>query len=67
MADINQVITLGIGTPSGIKEFLTFGLQIGAGVPNPWTDQADVATSWGDQANAAGVWTEQTDETTTWT
>jgi len=29
MADINQVITLGIGTPSGIKEFLTFGLQLG--------------------------------------
>ena len=28
MADINQVITLGIGTPSGIPEFLTFGLQI---------------------------------------
>jgi hypothetical protein len=30
MADINQVITLGIGTPAGIPEFLTFGLQIGA-------------------------------------
>jgi len=29
MADINQVISLGIGTPSGILEFLTFGLQIG--------------------------------------
>ena len=29
MANINQVITLGIGDPSGIKEFLTFGLQIG--------------------------------------
>ena len=28
MADINQVITLGVGTPSGILEFLTFGLQI---------------------------------------
>ena len=28
MANINQLITLGIGTPSGIKEFLTFGLQI---------------------------------------
>lgn len=28
MADINQVITLGIGTPAGIPEFLTFGLQI---------------------------------------
>lgn len=29
MADINQIITLGIGTPAGIPEFLTFGLQIG--------------------------------------
>jgi hypothetical protein len=32
MADINQVITLGIGTPSGIPEFLTLGLQIGEAV-----------------------------------
>lgn len=30
MADINQTITLGIGTPAGIPEFLLFGLQIGA-------------------------------------
>jgi hypothetical protein len=30
MADINQVISLGIGTPAGILEFLTLGLQIGA-------------------------------------
>jgi hypothetical protein len=29
MADINHTITLGIGTPGAIKEFLTFGLQIG--------------------------------------
>lgn len=29
MADINQVITWGIGTPAGIPEFLTLGLQIG--------------------------------------
>ena len=29
MADINQTITLGIGTPAGVPEFLTFGLQIG--------------------------------------
>ena len=28
MADINQVTTLGIGTPAGIPEFLLFGLQI---------------------------------------
>ena len=27
MADINQTITLGIGTPAGIPEFLMFGLQ----------------------------------------
>jgi len=27
--DINQTISLGIGTPAGIPEFLTFGLQIG--------------------------------------
>lgn len=32
MASINQLITLGLGIPSGIKEFLTFGLQIGAEV-----------------------------------
>ena len=35
MADINQVITLGIGTPSGIPEFLTFGLQIAGVRPTP--------------------------------
>jgi len=29
MADINQVITWGIGTPSGILEFITLGLQLG--------------------------------------
>lgn len=28
MADINHIITLGIGTPGAIPEFLTFGLQI---------------------------------------
>jgi hypothetical protein len=28
MADINQVITLGIGTPASIKFFLTFGLGL---------------------------------------
>lgn len=28
MADINQVVSLGIGSPAGIPEFLTFGLQI---------------------------------------
>jgi len=36
MADINQVISLGIGSPAGIREFLTFGLQQGPSttVPN---------------------------------
>ncbi len=67
MADINQVITLGIGTPGGIKEFLTFGLQIGEGIPNPWTKQADSVTTWSGQADASTTWTEQTDSTTTWT
>jgi hypothetical protein len=28
MADINHVISLGIGSPAGIPEFLTLGLQI---------------------------------------
>lgn len=41
MADIHQVISLGIGTPSGITEFLTFGLQMGAAVAL-YTVDADV-------------------------
>jgi hypothetical protein len=53
MADINQIITLGIGTPGGIKEFLTFGLQIGEGVPNPWSKQADSVTTWSSQAETS--------------
>lgn len=56
MADINQVITLGIGTPAGIPEFLTFGLQIG--------EEADI---WTIQPDASTTWTIQTDDTTTWT
>jgi len=53
VADINQTITLGIGTPSGILEFLTFGLQIGdvfaqlvreAILPIRVTASADLAT-----------------------
>lgn len=28
MADINQVISWGIGSPAGVPEFLTFGLQV---------------------------------------
>lgn len=67
MADINQVITLGIGTPAGIKEFLTFGLQIGTGVPNPWTPVADVSTTWSSKVDSITVWTEQTDASSTWT
>ena len=35
MADINAVISLGIGSPAGIQEFLTFGLQQGAAVTVP--------------------------------
>ena len=35
MANIHQVISLGIGSPAGIKEFLTFGLQLGAAVTVP--------------------------------
>ena len=35
MADIHQTISLGIGSPSGVPEFLTFGLQIGAVVVTP--------------------------------
>ena len=42
MADIHQVISLGVGSPSGIPEFLTFGLQIGAG-PAPYIVAGDVA------------------------
>ena len=30
MADINHIISLGIGSPAAIKEFLTVGLQIGS-------------------------------------
>ena len=33
MADINKTISLGIGTPAGIPEFLLFGLQPEAPVP----------------------------------
>ena len=36
MADINHIITQGIGTPGAIPEFLTLGLQIGA--PPPHTE-----------------------------
>jgi len=29
MADIDQIITLGIGTPSDIEHFILFGLNVG--------------------------------------
>jgi 2,3-bisphosphoglycerate-independent phosphoglycerate mutase len=50
MADINQVITLGIGTPSDIEHFILFGLNAnpeseGAGVIRAWT-LADRDTSF---------------------
>lgn len=68
MADINQVITLGIGTPAGIKEFLTFGLQIGvAVVVQTWTKQNDVSTTYAAQSNIATTWIKQSDESDTWT
>ena len=34
MAVINEMITLGIGTPSDIKSFILFGLQPHAAVAN---------------------------------
>ena len=40
MADINQLISLGIGTPSSIKYYITFGLGIGEGampIVKGWT------------------------------
>ena len=33
MADINHIITLGIGTPGDIKHFILFGLNIGGANP----------------------------------
>jgi hypothetical protein len=44
MSDINQVITLGIGTPAGVPEFLTLGLQIGAAVAVPITPDDRIFT-----------------------
>lgn len=67
MADINQLITLGIGTPAGIKEFLTFGLQLGAAPPSPWAPQSDVSTTWSAQTDDSSAWTKQTDQSTSWT
>ena len=38
MANVSEVITLGIGTPSSIPYFLTFGLGLGAPVVPPVVD-----------------------------
>lgn len=35
MADINEIVTLGIGTPSSIKHFILLGLNVGAAVTIP--------------------------------
>lgn len=35
MADINYIISLGIGSPAAIPEFLTLGLQVGAAAALP--------------------------------
>lgn len=50
MSDINQVISLGIGSPAAIQEFLTLGLQQGAPADTTpdaftFTDQSGVNTS----------------------
>lgn len=49
MADINHIISLGIGSPAAIQEFLTFGLQQGAADTTPdafsFVDQTNVALS----------------------
>lgn len=45
MADISQLITLGIGDPAGIPEFLTLGLQIGSVVPVSGTRTVSVTLS----------------------
>ena len=83
MADINQVITLGIGTPAAIPQFLTFGLQTGSvwtpidGSPGGiWSPVAAHGSSWAPvteqattwtEANEVSVWTPQGDSTDTWT
>tara|TARA_Y100000310_G_C20681155_1_gene816016 strand:- start:670 stop:936 length:267 start_codon:yes stop_codon:yes gene_type:complete len=65
MADINQIITLGIGTPGGIPEFITLGLQIGS-VVSPWDVQTLDSTAYNVQSNTVTTWTEQTDNTPSW-
>jgi hypothetical protein len=59
MADINQTITLGIGTPGGIPEFLTFGLQIGPSAA-AWTPINEGQTaSWSEISEAqSSSWVE---------
>ncbi len=67
MANINQIITLGIGTPSGIKEFITFGLQINPLAPSLWTEKINAITSWADKTDASTTWSDKADATTNWT
>ena len=49
MADVHHLISLGIGSPAAIQEFLTFGLQQGAADTTPdafsFVDQTNVALS----------------------
>jgi hypothetical protein len=70
MADINQLISLGIGSPAGIPEFLTFGLQIGEQLSGwlpvdelqggAWTPVTETqAASWSTINEVQGsLWTE---------
>lgn len=66
MADINQQISLGIGSPSSIKFFTTFGLGIGEQL-SVWTVQATSETSWSAQTNETTVWDVQNSISTTYT
>ena len=49
MADINNIITLGIGTPGGIEPFLTFGLFPEGVIPAGWTFEDGYAVCDGTQ------------------
>ena len=66
MADINHTISLGIGSPAGIPEFLTFGLQLG----NLWQEVDDSATTnWSAVDDSqSSAWSPVDDSVTTnWT
>lgn len=53
MADVSELITLGIGTPSSIPYFLTFGLGLGAPVVPPVVDDDGDTAGGGGGAGAA--------------